>query len=364
MTRHGIALAAVVAAVLIAGAWYLFVRSESSPAASGPNAGGPRTVAVVTAAAQRKEFAHEVEALGTVRANESVDVTAKVADRVAAIHFQEGQQVRKGTVLVELDTTEARADLAAAEAAASDSRSQYKRSQELFQTRALSEAQLDQLQATLLANEARVAAARSRVQDRIITAPFAGRVGLRNASLGGLVNPGAVITTLDDLSVVKLDFAVPEIFLATLTPGLTVEARSTAYADATFAGRVASIDTRVDPLTRSVAIRALIDNPDGRLRPGMFMTVKLMRSEGQALMIPEQAIVPEENRHFVYVVSEDRAHKREVTIGRRRPGEVEVLGGLTADDSIVVDGTLNLRDGVAVREQNSAAPAGAASEPT
>lgn len=365
MTRHAVALAAVVAAVLIAGAWYLLAGPESSPAAGGgPNAGGPRAVAVVTTAPTLKEFAHEVEALGTVRANESVDITAKVADRVAVIHFKEGQQVRKGEILVELDSTEARADLAAAEAAASDSRSQYKRSQELFQTRALSEAQLDQLQATLLANEARVAAARSRVQDRVISAPFAGRVGLRHVSLGGLINPGAVITTLDDLSVVKLDFAVPELFLATLIPGLTVEARSTAYSDATFVGRVASVDTRVDPMTRSVAIRALIDNPDGRLRPGMFMTVKLMRSEGQALMIPEQAIVPEESRHYVYVVSEGSAHKREVTIGRRRPGEVEVMGGLTEDENIVVDGTLNMRDGVQVRVQSPAAAAGAAREPT
>ena len=180
----------------------------------------------------------------------------------------------RATLLIELDNTEARADLAAAEAAASDSRSQYKRSQELFQTKALSEAQLDQLQATLLANEARVAAARSRLADRVITAPFNGRVGLRNVSLGGLVNPGAVITTLDDLSVVKLDFSVPEQFLSTLQPGLTVQARSTAYPDSTFDGRVASVDTRVDPTTRSVAIRALIDNRDSRLRPGMFMTVQ------------------------------------------------------------------------------------------
>lgn len=362
LTRHGLAIAAVVAAILIAGAWYLLAGSESAPGA-GANA-GPRAVAVVTATAARKEFAHEVEALGTLRANESVDITAKVADRVAAIHFEEGQQVRKGEVLVELDSTEARADLAAAEAAASDSRSQYQRSQELYQTRALSEAQLDQLQAALLANEARVAAARSRVQDRIITAPFAGRVGLRNVSRGGLVNPGAVITTLDDLSVVKLDFAVPEVFLATLEPGLSVEARSTAYPDATFTGRVASVDTRVDPTTRSVAIRALIDNRDGRLRPGMFMTVKLVRSAGEALMLPEQAIVPEGERHYVYVVSEGRAHKREIAIGRRRPGEVEVLRGLSEDEKVVVDGTLNMREAVAVREQRAAAPAQQASEPT
>jgi membrane fusion protein (multidrug efflux system) len=355
VTRNGLVIVAVLALALIGGAWYLFGSGKSSPAAGvADGKSAAQAVAVVTTRPVRKEFAHEVEALGTLRANESVDITAKVADRVAAIHFQEGQQVRKGDVLVELDNTEARADLAAAEAAASDSRSQYKRSQELFQTRALSEAQLDQLHATLLANEARVAAARSRLADRVITAPFNGRVGLRNVSLGGLVNPGAVITTLDDLSVVKLDFAVPEIFLSTLQPGLTVEARSTAYPKESFAGRVASIATRVDPTTRAVTIRALIDNRDGRLRPGMFMTVRLVRQEGEALMLPEQAIVPENEQHFVYVVEDGRAHKREVTIGRRRPGEVEVLQGLTADDGVVIDGTLNLRDGVAVRVQADA----------
>ncbi|HET9447087.1 MAG TPA: efflux RND transporter periplasmic adaptor subunit [Steroidobacteraceae bacterium] len=353
MTRNGLVIVALAALVLIGGAWYLLARDKSAVPAGGPNGAVGRSVAVVTGHPVKKEFAYEVEALGTLRANESVDITAKVADRVAAIHFNEGQQVRKGSVLVELDNTEARADLAAAEAAASDSRSQYKRSQELFATKALSEAQLDQLQATLLANEARVAAARSRLADRVITAPFNGRVGLRNVSLGGLVNPGAVITTLDDLSVVKLDFAVPEVFLSTLQPGLTVQARSTAYADSTFEGRVASVDTRVDPTTRSVAIRALIDNRDGRLRPGMFMTVKLVRPEGQALMLPEQAIVPENEQHFVYVVADGKAQKREIKIGRRRPGEVEVLQGLSADDGVVIDGTLNLRDGVAVRVQSA-----------
>ena len=352
MTRNGLAFVALAALLLIGGAWYLFAGGKSAaPAAGGPNGKGARSVAVITTHAARKEFAYEVEALGTLRANEFVNIQAKVADRVAAIHFNEGQQVRKGDVLIELDNTEARADLAAAEAAASDSRSQYKRSQELFQTKALSEAQLEQLRATLLANEAKVEAARSRLHDRVITAPFNGRVGLRNVSLGGLVNPGAVITTLDDLSVVKLDFAVPEVFLATLQPGLTVQARSTVYPDATFNGRVSSVDTRVDPTSRSVAVRALIDNRDGRLRPGMFMTVKMVRPEGQALMLPEQAIVPENEQHFVYVVADGKAHKREVKIGRRRPGEVEVLEGLSAEDGVVVDGTLNLRDGVQVKVQ-------------
>jgi membrane fusion protein (multidrug efflux system) len=350
VSRNALVIVALVALALVGGGWYLFAGGRASTAGA-PEKSATLAVAVVTAHPVKKDFAHEVEALGTLRANESVDITAKVADRVAAIHFKEGQQVRKGDVLVELDNTEARADLAAAEAAASDSRSQYKRSQELFQTKALSEAQLDQLHATLLANEARVEAARSRLRDRVITAPFNGRVGLRNVSLGGLVNPGAVITTLDDLSVVKLDFAVPEIFLSTLQPGLTVQARSTAYPNESFTGRVASVATRVDPTTRAVTIRALIDNRDGRLRPGMFMTVKLVRQEGQALMLPEQAVVPENERQFVYVVEDGRAHKREIKIGRRRPGEVEILDGLTEADAVVVDGTLNLRDGVAVRVQ-------------
>jgi membrane fusion protein (multidrug efflux system) len=357
VTRNGIAIAALVLAALIGGAWYfLGGRSGSPAAAGGPGGpGGSRSVSVVAGQPQLKEFAQEVEALGTVRANESVDIVAKVADRVAAIHFEEGQQVRKGAVLIELDNEEARADLAAAQAAETDSRSQFKRSQELYQTRALSEAQLDQVQATLLGNEAKVAAARSRVNDRVITAPFAGRVGLRNVSLGGLVSPGTVITTLDDLSVVKLDFAVPEVFLASLKRGLTIQAQSTAYPGETFKGKVDSVDTRVDPTTRAVAVRALIDNRDGRLRPGMFMTLRLVRSEGQALMLPERAIVPEDDQHFVYVVDAGKAQKRQVEIGRRRPGEVEILRGLRTEDSVILDGTLNVRDGMEVRVQADAA---------
>ncbi|HEY0943166.1 MAG TPA: efflux RND transporter periplasmic adaptor subunit [Steroidobacter sp.] len=348
MNRNIVAVA--LAVVLGASAWYYFggAGSDRRQAPDGVRAGVARAVPVVAARPAFKDFPLQVEALGTVRAKESVDITSKVADRVAAIHFEEGKQVKRGDVLVELDNQEARADLAAAEAAERDSRSQYKRSQELFQTRALSEAQLDQLEATMLANQARVAAARSRLNDRIITAPFNGRVGLRNVSLGGLVSPGAVITTLDDLSVVKLDFAVPELFLAKLEPGLTIEAQSSAYPDMTFKGRVDSVDTRVDPTTRAVVVRALIDNRNNRLRPGMFMTLKLERSAGKALMLPESAIVPEDTKQFVFVVADGRAHKREVTLGRRRPGEVEILEGVTETDFVVIDGTLSLHDGTAV----------------
>lgn len=347
VNRNSLVAVALAVVALGGGAWY-YLGGAGAGVGKGAQEGrgrGPHDVPVVTGQPELKEFPLEVEALGTVRAKESVDITAKVADRVAAIHFEEGKQVKKGDILVELDNYEARADLAAAEAAQQDSLSQFKRSQELFQTQALSEAQLDQLKATMLADQAKVAAARSRLNDRLISAPFGGRVGLRNVSLGGLVSPGGVITTLDDLSIVKLDFAVPELFLASLRPGLTIAAQSNAYPDATFTGRVDSVDTRVDPTTRAIVVRAFIDNKDGRLRPGMFMTLRLVRSAGQALMLPESALVPEDTKQFVFVVAGDRAHKREITIGRRRPGEVEVLKGLTADEVVVIDGTLNVNDG-------------------
>lgn len=294
-------------------------------------------------------FADSVEALGTARANESVDITAKTANRIVAIRFNEGQQVRKGEILVELDATEVQAELAIAEAALGESRSQFNRSRELFATKALSQSQLEQIEATLRQNEARVAAAQSRANDTIIRAPFGGRVGLRNVSIGSYVTPQTVITTLDDTSVIKLDFSVPETYLRMLANGLDIQARSTAYPDQQFVGTVASIDSRIDPVSRSVVVRGHLDNKEGRIKPGMFMTVRLVRSQEQALTLPEQALVPENDRQYVFVVRDDQAHKVEVTTGRRRPGEVEVLTGLSGDEMVVVEGTQKISEGTPVR---------------
>ena len=197
-------------------------------------------------------------------------------------------------------------------------------------------------------NEARVAAARAQLNDTIIRAPFAGRVGLRHVSVGSFVNTSTVITTLDDTSVIKLDFSVPEVFLAQLRAGLEITGRTTAYAGESFTGKVASIDNRLDPVSRAVIVRARIDNRDGRLKPGMLMTVRLVRAEAPALLIPEQALVPEGDRKFVFAVRDDKAVRVEVRTGRRRPGEVEVVDGLAEGDRIVIEGTQKVRDGVSV----------------
>lgn len=321
------------------------------PGGPGGLSPGGRPVGVIVALAGKVPFAQQLEAVGNARANESVDITAKTSNRITVIRFREGQQVKVGDVLVEFDGEQARANLADAEASLRDSRSQFNRSRELYATKALSEAQLDQLQATLSSNEARVAGARAQLNDTIIRAPFAGRVGLRNVSVGSFVSPGTVITTLDDASVIKLDFSVPEVFLATVKEGLGIQAHTSAYPETEFSGKVSSIDSRLDPISRSVTVRARIDNRDGRLKPGMFMTVKLTRSESDALMIPEQALIPEGERKFVFAVRDGKAVRSEVRTGRRRPGEVEITAGLAEGDVVVIEGTQKVRDGTAVEVQ-------------
>jgi membrane fusion protein, multidrug efflux system len=332
---------------------------------SGPDAdaGGPGAAAaqeevvnVLTAAATMRPMGVEIEAVGTARANESVDVTSKASNTVVAIRFREGDLVRRGDVLVELDAAETRAALAEAQAALADSQSQFKRSRELFSSKALSESQLEQIEATLKGDQARVAVAQARLDDTVIRAGFAGRTGFRRVSVGSLVSPGTVITTLDDASIIKLDFTVPETYLYVLRKGLPVKAQTAGLPGHEFQGVVANLDSRVDPVTRSIAVRAEIPNKEGPLRPGMFMTVSLQGDVGPTLLVPEAAIVPEQGSTFVWVVHDGIVERRSVRLGKRRPGEVEIVEGLREQERVVVEGTQNVRDGSRVREEPQDAP--------
>jgi membrane fusion protein (multidrug efflux system) len=318
---------------------------------------GSAAVSVVTAVVTRKPLGTEIEAVGTARANESVDVTSKASNIVTAIRFEEGDLIKRGNVLVELDSAEARAALAEAEAALAESESQFRRSRDLFAQQALSQSQLDQIEGTQKANRARVNAAKARLEDTIIRAGFDGRTGFRRVSVGGLINPGTVITTLDDASTIKLDFTVPETFFYVLKRDLPIEATSVGIPGRTFVGKVTNIDSRIDPVTRSVTVRAVIPNADGALRPGMFMTVELRGEVAPALLVPEAAIIPEQGRTFVFAVEDGKAVRREVRIGRRRPGEVEITQGLEENQRVVVEGTQNVRDGQALSEESRAEPA-------
>jgi membrane fusion protein, multidrug efflux system len=324
--------------------------------AAGAQAGNP-PVSVVTAIATRRQINVGIEAIGTAGANESVNVSSKTSNIVTAIHFSDGQAVKAGQILVELDRAQASADLAAATADFVESQGQYNRSRDLVETQVVSKSQYEQLEGTMKANAGRVAAAQARLSDTYIRAPFSGHVGLRRVSLGTLISPGTVITTLDDVSSMKVDFAVPDLYVGELRPGQLVTARSNAYPGRMFEGKVVSIDSRIDPSTRSVIVRAVVPNRDAALKPGMFLTVDLSKERRDALLVPEEALVPEQARQFVYVVEGDVVAKREVRLGRREPGSVEITDGIVAGDRVVIEGAIKLRDGAAVRELPASATA-------
>ncbi|MEX0900791.1 MAG: efflux RND transporter periplasmic adaptor subunit [Gammaproteobacteria bacterium] len=340
-------LIVVIALALIVALTWWWTGRDDEPVTAGPSQGAAPVVLVQPLT--RREFADETQALGTTRAAESVDITARVTNVITEIHFGEGQFVQAGAVLADLESSEARADYAAAQAALVESRGQYTRSRELFRTSAVSESQVEQLQAQMRANEAALAAAEARVADHRIRAPFAGRVGLRRVSLGALVSPGTVITTLDDLSTILLDFDVPETHMAAIEARQTLTARSAAYPDVAFEGVVETVDSRVDPQTRAVRVRARLPNELGLLRPGMFMTVRVLRASTPLLLVPEQALVPRQDRQYLFVVEDGVVREVEVEVGRRVPGYAEIVAGADEGDAVIIEGTQHVRDGAAVQ---------------
>ncbi|HUG99761.1 MAG TPA: efflux RND transporter periplasmic adaptor subunit [Gammaproteobacteria bacterium] len=349
----------VVLAAAALAAWIGFGTGNGEREAQAPTSVEDRPpVAVVTITAVERDLVDEVEALGTTRAREAVEITPRITSVVTAIQFNEGQSVAAGAVLVELDNAEQRAALAEAEATVIDSRAQFRRASELLETHTVSESQVQQLEATMNADEARLRAAQARFEQTLVRAPFAGRVGLRQISPGSLVSPGTAITTLDDLSSVRLDFTVPESFLGVLETGLTIDAQSVAFEDRMFSGVVRTIDTRVDPVTRAVTIRADLPNDDGLLKPGMFLTVRLAGRSRPRVLIPEAALVPQGDRQNVYTVRDERAWRTEVVVGRRLRGEAEILEGLRAGDLVIVEGTQKVAHGGRVTAAEPVATAG------
>lgn len=346
-------------ALLAAGALLASCGQEGPGAAAGgapPAAGGPprgagappggAAVAVLATTVATRDFTDSYTALGTVRAAESIEVTSRIASVVGGIHFREGQDVKAGALLVELDAKEIRADLAVAQASLNQSRSQYERSRSLADNRVISQSQLEELEAKMRMDEAQVQAARARLENASIRAPFAGTLGLRRVSLGDLVGPDTIITTLDDTRTMRLEFTVPEGFLAELRDGMAIGATSAVYPGEEFRGNVATIDSRVDPTTRAVTVVAALPNPERRLKPGMFLTVGLERARRQVLMVPEEALSPRQGKQYVFLVEDGRAAEREVEIGARSPGYVEIRNGIAAGDVIVTEGIQRLRDGV------------------
>ncbi|MBM3487532.1 MAG: efflux RND transporter periplasmic adaptor subunit, partial [Alphaproteobacteria bacterium] len=322
----------------------------AGPPGGPPGAGGGRgpPQAVIVAVPKRDLVVDLIESVGTARANEAVTVTAKQTGVVSKINFREGQRVTAGVTLVELDASERQADLDNLRAQRDEARTKLARAKQL-RNLTMSEARIDELETQVRAAEARLRASEARLDDLRITAPFNGRVGLRQVSLGALVQPGAVITTLDDVAIIKVEFSIPEIALPRLRVGLPVKASTPGVQNRVLEGQVNVVDSRVDPATRSVRVNAQFDNGDDALKPGLFMNVELLLGRrADALLVPEEAIVPEGTRQFLFVVANGRAVRTEVTLGTRVPGFVEVVKGVGAQDQVIIRGVQKVRNGQAV----------------
>ena len=306
---------------------------------------------VIVAEVQQADFEDRVEALGTLKANESVQLTVNVTETVTAIHFDDGERVEQGTTLVEMTSREEHALLEEARANLDEARRQFRRVRQLESQGIEAQSLLDQRRREVDTARARLAAVESRLADRLIKAPFTGVLGLRNISVGALVETGDAITTLDDDRVMKLEFAVPSTYLAGLQPGQPILARTRAYGDRVFEGEVKAVDSRVDPINRSVLVRAVLPNPERILKPGMLMTVELRRNRRQALVIPEAALMPKGGQHFVLRLQGEppQVEKQLIRIGSRRPGEVEVLEGLSLGDRVITHGMEKARVGAPVQ---------------
>lgn len=336
---------------LLLGAACVFSIISPATAQDKKPGGGQGPTPVIVASAYTDNFVDRVEAIGTLRANETITVASTVTETVTAINFTDGQRVAKGDVLVEMTDGEEKALLDQQRALVNEAAKQLERAKGLAATGAVSKEVLEQRQREASSTRAGLAALASRLDDHIITAPFDGVVGLRNVSVGALLQPATKITTLDDDSVMKLDFSVPSIFLPTLKPGVKIVAKAPGFAES-FEGEVSAIDSQVDEATRSIVVRAMIPNPDAKLKPGLLMTVDLLKSPRDAIGIPESAIVPEGRKQFVFVVNgagdKMAAEKREITVGARRPGDMEVTQGLKQGEKVIVQGTMMVRDGGAV----------------
>jgi membrane fusion protein (multidrug efflux system) len=311
--------------------------------------------------------------VGTTRAFESITVTTKTSGIIESVNFEEGQTVEAGHEIIRLDRAERRADLEATKAAIlqeearrNEVKTKLERAMALRRSGAGTEALVDDLTAQMRTADsavqaaiARQRAAEARLNDLVIRAPFTGRVGVRSVSVGALVEPRTVVTTLDDVSKIRLDFAVPENLIARLSVGSPVSAKAVAFGGRTFPGEVAVVDTRVDPVTRSVRMTAVLDNASGTLKPGMFVNVSVeVARRDNAILIPEEAVVGEGPQQLAFVVVDGRVERRSLTIGQRQDGKVEVKEGLKAGETLVVRGVQRVRPGAPVTTR----PVGAAGQ--
>ena len=367
-TRLGIV--AVALAGLAGLGYYAYTANRAPAAAPGAPAGGAAAkpaggapggfaMAVEVAKIAAADFSDEAGAVGNLKSNESVVMRPETPGRIAAVNFKDGAIVGKGAVLVTLDAAVQEAELQQARANLALAQSNHKRNQELLEKKFVTAQALDNSAATLKVQEAAVQLAEAKVGRMRIKAPFNGMVGLRNVSVGDYVKEGQDLINIEDIGTLRVDFKLPETYLGRVVKGQVVEVSTDALPGEQFKAVLDAVDPMVDQNGRAISSRARLDNASGRLRPGMFVRVRLLFGDRKnVLMAPEQAIVPGA-QPTVFKVVDGKAVTTKVKLGVRRAAQVEIVDGLAAGDVVVTAGQLKLRDGAPVRAigEGGAAPA-------
>lgn len=354
MARRFFWLSFLAVAMAVGTGAYLFVPDSSGPTARTPaaNAAGTTTERGIAVEAQRvsiSDVIEDIHAVGTLRPNESLFVAPEIAGRVAKIHFNEGEKVKAGDVLVELDSAILRAEMAKAKSDLTLAKANYDRASTLASQGNASLRARDEGQAAFLAAQANLTLAEARLQKATLTAPLGGMVGLRTVSVGAFISPGDKLVELSDVDTLKVDFRVPELHLAILRTGQSIRITADAIPNREFEGTIYAIDPTVDINGRAIRLRARVPNPDGALSPGLFARVKIIvEQRAGAIMVSESALFPESGKIWVYRIVAGKAQRAEVTVGQRQPGSVEIRSGLTADDMVVTAGHQRLRNGATV----------------
>jgi membrane fusion protein (multidrug efflux system) len=321
------------AGLLFAGA-YVYLKDSGAQSVGGS---GRPPAAVTAFTVEDRVLQDEISALGNLQAWESVDISASVSQIVTRIRFEDGQSVERGDVLALLKQDAEQASLRELQANLVEAEREVRRLNNLARQNQVAQTELDKATTRVEIVQHQIEEVRARIADRTIVAPFSGLLGLREVSEGALVTPGQRLTTLDDLSRMRLQFTVPAVHLGFLAPGQRIEARTSAF-DTLFSGQLQAVDSRIDPVSRSVTARAVIDNSDGRLRPGLLMELTIRGAQRSALMVPEESLQSRAAQHFVWRLEDADAVRTEIAIGARIPGWVEVRSGLAAGDRVVRDG--------------------------
>jgi membrane fusion protein (multidrug efflux system) len=359
MNKAVLGTAAIAGILLAAAAGYWFGQHRAPKAADGAavssaasRAADATKVSAITVdviKVARAPMPQTITAVGSLRSDESVMLRPEVAGRINAIQFREGQPVTKGTILVRLDPVVNQAEVQQARANLTLAKSKFNRAVDLAKQNFISGQARDEAENNLKVAEAAVSLAEAHLAKTEIRAPFSGVIGLRSVSVGDYVKEGADMVNIESIDPLKVDFRVPETFFRQVQTGQPLSIALDSFPGKLYDGKVIAVNPLIDAAGRSVVIRAQVGNNESRLRPGMFARVRLVTKDAHdALVVPEQAIVPEGDEQYVFRVLDGKAVRTRVETGQRRDAKVEIVKGLGIDDVVVIAGQIKLRDGVPV----------------